>query len=241
MHWIRIDRYYSSDTTKENVPEGTGIVDTYAMMEVPSDMPQVHFMPVMCQHCNHAPCETVCPVIATTHTNEGLNSMTYNRCVGTKYCANNCPYKVRRYNWLKYAENARFDYNQNNDLGKMVLNPDVTVRSRGVMEKCSMCVQRIQEGKLNAKKDGRRINDGEIQTACAQACPTNAITFGNVGDETTAVGKLSKDERMYTLLEELNTQPSVFYLTKVKNVDEPMEKEGKKEMKEEKKEEKTGA
>jgi molybdopterin-containing oxidoreductase family iron-sulfur binding subunit len=168
-------------------------------------------------HCNHAPCETVCPVLATTHSSEGLNQMTYNRCVGTKYCANNCPYKVRRFNWFRYHNNAKFDYNQNSELQKMVLNPDVTVRSRGVMEKCSMCVQRIQEGKLNAKKDGRRIKDGEIEMACAQGCPTNAITFGDVNDTASMVAQNKKNERTYYMLEELDVQPSVFYLTKVRN------------------------
>lgn len=223
MHWIRIDRYYSSETTKTNVPEGTGLIDMYQMMEIPSENPKVIFQPVMCQHCNHAPCETVCPVIATTHSNEGLNQMTYNRCVGTKYCANNCPYKVRRFNWFKYFDNSEFDYHMNNDLGKMVLNPDVTVRSRGVMEKCSLCIQRIQEGKLNAKKDGRSIKDGEIETACSQSCPTQAITFGNVNDTTSRVAVAVKDERSYHVLEELAIQPSVYYLVKVRNTDEKTE------------------
>jgi len=223
MHWIRIDRYYSSDTTKKNVPEGTGKIDMYQSMEIPSENPKVIFQPVMCQHCNHAPCETVCPVLATTHSNEGLNQMTYNRCVGTKYCANNCPYKVRRFNWFKYFDNNEFDFNQNDDLGKMVLNPDVTVRSRGVMEKCSLCIQRIQEGKLNAKKDGRTIKDGEIETACAQSCPTQAITFGNVNDATSRVASAVKDERSYHVLEELAIQPSVYYLVKVRNTEEKTE------------------
>lgn len=220
MHWIRIDRYYSSDTTKESAKkEGLGVIDMYRKMEDPSENPDVVFQPVMCMHCNHAPCETVCPVLATTHSSEGLNQMTYNRCVGTKYCANNCPYKVRRFNWFKYHNNSQFDYNQNSELGKMVLNPDVTVRSRGVMEKCSMCVQRIQEGKLTAKREGRPLKDGEITTACAQACPTNAITFGDVNDGSSMVAKAQKDERTYYMLEELDTQPSVFYQVKVRNRD----------------------
>jgi MoCo/4Fe-4S cofactor protein with predicted Tat translocation signal len=223
MHWIRIDRYYSSETTKTNIAEGTGKIDMYQMMEIPSENPKVIFQPVMCQHCNHAPCETVCPVIATTHSNEGLNQMTYNRCVGTKYCANNCPYKVRRFNWFKYFDNNDYDYNMNNDLGKMVLNPDVTVRSRGVMEKCSLCIQRIQEGKLNAKKDGRSIVDGEIETACSQSCPTHAITFGNVNDASSRVATAVKDERSYHVLEELAIQPSVYYMVKVRNTDEKTE------------------
>jgi len=221
MHWIRIDRYYSSDMTKEKAKKETvGLIDMYDAMEIASDDPEVVFQPLMCQHCNNAPCETVCPVLATTHSSEGLNQMTYNRCIGTRYCANNCPYKVRRFNWFSYPENSKFDYNVNNNLGKMVLNPDVTVRARGVMEKCSMCIQRIQEGKLYAKKEGRRPADGEINTACAQACPTEAITFGDMSDKNSKLYKLlaeHKDGRAYTLLEEINTRPSVVYLTKIRN------------------------
>ena len=219
MHWIRIDRYYSSDTTKENATEkGLGKLDMYGEMEVPaSENPQVVFQPVMCQHCNQAPCETVCPVAATTHSSDGLNMMAYNRCVGTRYCANNCPYKVRRYNWFKYSDNEQFPYNMQDNLGKMVLNPDVTVRSRGVMEKCSMCVQRIQYGRLEAKKAGRRPKDGEIKTACAQACPTNAIVFGDYNDAESEVSKLFADQRSYHLLATIKTKPSVFYQTKVWN------------------------
>ena len=181
MHWMRIDRYYSSEMTKEIGKEkDISAVEMYADMEVPSDNPEVVFQPVMCQHCNHAPCENVCPVAATTHSNEGLNQMTYNRCVGTRYCANNCPYKVRRFNWFQYSENDQFDFNMNDDLGKMVLNPDVVVRSRGVIEKCSMCIQKIQELKLTAKKTGQPILDEEAQTVCASSCSTNAIVFGDV-------------------------------------------------------------
>ena len=143
--------------------------------------------------------------------------MAYNRCVGTRYCANNCPYKVRRFNWFNYAENDAFDYNMNDDLGKMVLNPDVTVRVRGVMEKCSMCVQRIQAGKLDAKKAGEPVKDGAIQTACSSSCPTNALVFGDVNDESSEVKQLKSDERRYFLLEALNTSPSVFYQTKIRN------------------------
>ena len=184
MEWIRIDRYYTSDMTKAKAKEEhVGKVDMYHQMEVAEENPQVVFQPMMCQHCNHAPCETVCPVAATTHSSEGLNMMAYNRCVGTRYCANNCPYKVRRFNWFKYSDNKQFDYNMNNNLGKMVLNPDVVVRSRGVMEKCTMCVQRLQYGKLEAKKEKRRPIDGEIKTACAQTCPTQAITFGDFNDK----------------------------------------------------------
>jgi molybdopterin-containing oxidoreductase family iron-sulfur binding subunit len=145
--------------------------------------------------------------------------MAYNRCVGTRYCANNCPYKVRRYNWFKYSDNAQFDFNMNDDLGKMVLNPDVVVRSRGVMEKCTMCVQRLQYGKLEAKKAGRRPVDGEINTACAQSCPTNAITFGDYNDASSRLVAQAADARAYHVLEELNVQPSIYYQTKVRNKD----------------------
>ena len=220
MHWMRIDRYYTSDMNEEVAEkDGVGAIDKFLAMEVPStgDSLEVVFQPVMCQHCNQAPCETVCPVLATTHSLEGLNQMTYNRCIGTRYCANNCPYKVRRFNWFRYNENEQFDFNMFDDMGKMVLNPDVTVRSRGVMEKCSMCIQRIQAGKLSAKKKGERPVDGSIKTACQQACPTNAITFGDFNDENSAVRKAWNDERKYQLLEEVGTQPSVYYLTKVRN------------------------
>ncbi|NNC85025.1 MAG: 4Fe-4S dicluster domain-containing protein, partial [Bacteroidia bacterium] len=218
MEWIRIDRYYTSDMTKAKAKEDhVGKIDMYHQMEVAEANPQVVFQPMMCQHCNHAPCETVCPVAATTHSSEGLNMMAYNRCVGTRYCANNCPYKVRRFNWFKYSDNKYFDYNMNNNLGKMVLNPDVVVRSRGVMEKCTMCVQRLQYGKLEAKKEKRRPVDGEIKTACAQTCPTQAITFGDFNDKKSKLSAASKDERSYTVLEELNVQPNILYQVKVRN------------------------
>ena len=212
MHWIRVDRYYSSDEEMKDEH-----ARSYSEMEHPSASPSVVYQPVMCQHCNHAPCETVCPVAATSHSSEGLNHMAYNRCIGTRYCANNCPYKVRRFNWFNYAENQAFDFNMNDDLGKMVLNPDVVVRTRGVMEKCSMCIQRIQYGKLEAKKAGRKVQDGEIQTACSSVCPTNAIVFGDALDNNSKIAELKADERSYHLLEELDTQPSVFYQTKVRN------------------------
>ena len=163
MHWIRIDRYYSSDMTLEKgKEENKGVISTYREMEAAAENPRVVFQPIMCQHCNHAPCETVCPVLATTHSTEGLNQMIYNRCIGTRYCANNCPYKVRRFNWFQYDSNKMFaDVNPaQSELGRMVLNPDVVVRSRGVMEKCSMCVQRVQAGKLVAKKAGAPLQDG---------------------------------------------------------------------------------
>lgn len=222
MHWIRIDRYYSSDMTEAKAEEeGVSAFEKFGKMEDPSQDPDVFFQPVMCQHCNHAPCETVCPVAATTHSSEGLNQMTYNRCIGTRYCANNCPYKVRRFNWFQYYDGSKeeFDinYSMNDDLGRMVLNPDVTVRSRGVMEKCSLCIQRIQLGKLEAKKEGRPLKDGEVRTACMDACDSGAIEFGNVNNKKSAVFALKEDKRMYHLLEEVGTQPSVFYQTKVRN------------------------
>lgn len=220
MTWLRIDRYYSSEKTATSNAE----------LEIAAENPEVTFQPMMCQHCNNAPCETVCPVAATTHSTEGLNQMTYNRCIGTRYCANNCPYKVRRFNWFKYHDNSQFTDNSsmNNDLGKMVLNPDVTVRSRGVMEKCTFCVQRIQYGKLEAKKKGRRVKDGEISTACANACPTEAIVFGDILDPESKVSKLLQvkdtgnkhevhEHRAYHVLEEINVKPNVWYLAKVRN------------------------
>ncbi len=229
MHWMRIDRYYSSDATPGDL-EG---------MEKAAANPEVTFQPMMCQHCNNAPCETVCPVAATTHSTEGLNQMTYNRCIGTRYCANNCPYKVRRFNWFKYHDNSQFeDINtpMNNDLGKMVLNPDVTVRSRGVMEKCSLCVQRIQYGKLEAKKENRRPQDGEIEVACASACPADAIVFGDMNDKDSRIYNMLKindteksdyiiekeigEPRAYHVLEELGVKPNVTYLTKIRNKEE---------------------
>ena len=218
MHWMRIDRYYSSEMTKESAKkQDISTVKMYAEMEEPSENPEVVFQPVMCQHCNHAPCENVCPVAATTHSNEGLNQMTYNRCIGTRYCANNCPYKVRRFNWFLYSENDRFDYHMNDDLGKMVLNPDVVVRSRGVIEKCSMCIQKIQALKLEAKIKGEPIKDEDAQTVCASSCSTNAIVFGDYNNKDSEVHKLRKDERAYDLLDHLNVRPSVFYQTKVRN------------------------
>jgi MoCo/4Fe-4S cofactor protein with predicted Tat translocation signal len=236
MHWLRIDRYYSSNDTFEGDNnekggtdglgvsdyvfgdrEGEGSLSTFGRLEDPADNPQVAFQPVMCQHCNHAPCETVCPVAATAHGRQGQNHMAYNRCVGTRYCANNCPYKVRRFNWFLYNKNDEFDYYMNDDLGRMVLNPDVTVRSRGVMEKCSMCIQKTQKTILDAKRDGRLIEDGEFQTACSAACGNGAMVFGDINDKGSKIAKLKEDDRMYHLLESVGTKPNVIYHTKVRN------------------------
>uniref|UniRef100_UPI004048FA79 TAT-variant-translocated molybdopterin oxidoreductase n=4 Tax=Gelidibacter sp. TaxID=2018083 RepID=UPI004048FA79 len=230
MHWLRIDRYYSSeesfegDNTKKEEFSGLwgdkGSLGGFGEMENPADNPQVAFQPVMCQHCNHAPCETVCPVAATSHSRQGQNHMAYNRCVGTRYCANNCPYKVRRFNWFLYNQNDEFDYHMNDDLGRMVLNPDVTVRSRGVMEKCSMCIQMTQKTILDAKRDGRVIKDGEFQTACSAACSSGAMVFGDINDKESKVAELTHDNRMYHLLESVGTKPNVMYHTKVRNTTE---------------------
>ena len=189
MHWMRIDGYYSGEL---NDPKGPD------------------FQPVLCQQCEQAPCEVVCPVHATVHSAEGLNDMTYNRCVGTRYCSNNCPYKVRRFNFLLYQDWDTQQY-------KLMRNPEVTVRSRGVMEKCTYCTQRIAEARIEAEKDGRAIRDGEIVTACQAVCPTSAITFGDMHDQKSAVAKAKRDPRGYNLLNELNTQPRTTYLAGLKN------------------------
>jgi molybdopterin-containing oxidoreductase family iron-sulfur binding subunit len=188
MHWLRIDRYFSGNAND-------------------ADSVQTIFQPMLCQHCDNAPCENVCPVAATNHSTEGLNQMTYNRCIGTRYCANNCPFKVRRFNWLDYTGADSFPDNQrtsgvgalndvvfamNDDLTRMVLNPDVTVRSRGVIEKCSFCVQRLQEGKLKAKKENRTLQDSDIKTACQQACAGDAIVFGNANNPESEISRFVK-------------------------------------------------
>ncbi|HAF12578.1 MAG TPA: [Fe-S]-binding protein [Blastocatellia bacterium] len=190
MHWIRIDRYFEGDR----------------------EDPKVFYQPVMCQQCDNASCESVCPVLATVHSSEGLNMQVYNRCVGTRYCENNCPYKVRRFNW--------FEYSHADPIANLALNPDVTVRSRGVMEKCTFCVQRIEEVKIRARNEGRAINDNEIQPACQQSCPANAIIFGDLTDLKSRVAQLKKSGRNYTLLEELNERPPTSYLAKVRNSEE---------------------
>jgi molybdopterin-containing oxidoreductase family iron-sulfur binding subunit len=201
MHWLRIDRYYTGE----------------------EESPEVVFQPVLCQHCQNAPCENVCPVAATNHSSEGLNQMIYNRCFGTRYCNNNCPYKVRRFNWFNYSSagtlsgNLRDKEGMTGDLRRMVLNPDVTVRAQGVIEKCSFCVQRIQAAKLKAKYENRALHENEIQTACSQSCPANAIVFGDLNDRESELSRLIGSGRRYNLLEELFTMPSVNYLTKIKN------------------------
>lgn len=198
MHWLRIDRYFSGD------PE----------------TPEVVGQPVTCAHCELAPCEQVCPVAATVHSDEGLNDMIYNRCVGTRYCANNCPYKVRRFNYFNYHKNLK---DRSNDSIKMVFNPEVTVRNRGVMEKCTFCVQRIQGAKINAKNNRRPLEDGEIRTACQEACPTQAITFGDLNNEDSRVRKFAESDRSYAMLAELNIKPRLMYLAKIRNPNPTLE------------------
>jgi MoCo/4Fe-4S cofactor protein with predicted Tat translocation signal len=220
MHWLRIDRYFISD---ENNPD---------------DLKGVVFQPMLCQHCDNAPCENVCPVSATNHSAEGINQMAYNRCIGTRYCANNCPYKVRRFNWADYTGTDSFPNNQdqqlvgkldpvvhqmNDELTRMVLNPDVTVRSRGVMEKCTFCIQRVQAAKLQAKKENRELKDGDAQTACQQACASDAIVFGNAHDPKSRLTQIRKDnpKRSFYVIEQIHTLPNITYLAKVRNTDEP--------------------
>jgi molybdopterin-containing oxidoreductase family iron-sulfur binding subunit len=191
----------------------------YTAAEIASLNPNVVHMPMMCQQCNHAPCETVCPVAATSHSDEGLNQMVYNRCIGTRYCANNCPYKVRRFNWFNYPSYKKFTQINpaQDDLSRLVLNPDVTVRTRGVMEKCTFCVQNIQAAKLVAKAESRPVRDGEYQTACSDACPSDAIIVGDWNDVTSTVRKYSEEKRSYQALEEIGVKPNIWYKTKVRN------------------------
>ncbi|MEO6036945.1 MAG: 4Fe-4S dicluster domain-containing protein, partial [Saprospiraceae bacterium] len=216
MTWLRIDRYFYGDL--EN--------------------PKVVYQPMMCQHCDNAPCENVCPVAATTHSMEGINQMAYNRCIGTRYCANNCPYKVRRFNWLDYTTADTWPANEErvfrveegdkpfyaDNLTRMVLNPDVTVRSRGVIEKCTFCIQRIQEGKLTAKREGRALMDNDVRSACQTACPTGAIIFGNLNNPESEVSKAGKSvgALAYKVLEEINVRPGVTYSAKVHNSNEEL-------------------
>jgi molybdopterin-containing oxidoreductase family iron-sulfur binding subunit len=214
MHWLRIDRYYTLNTGEGKLTEEKEIAKAEGLDY--EDVTVVH-QPMLCQHCEHAPCETVCPVLATVHSSEGLNHMAYNRCFGTRYCANNCPYKVRRFNWFNYWNDSRFDNYLNNEFTQLVLNPDVTTRSRGVMEKCSMCIQRIQAGKLQAKVENRRVKDGDIHMACQAACSANAIIFGDANDPESEVSKALRNERIYYVLEEINVQPNIGYMTKVRN------------------------
>ena len=220
MHWMRIDRYYITEGNADDNHGDDGAAN-----------PRVIHQPMLCQHCDNAPCENVCPVAATNHSTEGLNQMAYNRCVGTRYCENNCPYKVRRFNWYDYTGQDSFAWNEAihdtyrtdrgddiDDLTKMVLNPDVTIRARGVIEKCSFCVQRIQESKLTAKKESRKLRDGDIKVACQTACPTDCITFGDMNDPNSMVSQKLDDERNFHVIEEVHTLPSIGYLTKVRNV-----------------------
>jgi molybdopterin-containing oxidoreductase family iron-sulfur binding subunit len=216
MHWIRIDRYYSYND-HGNSEEAVTKEKEIDKLENFDNVSVVH-QPMLCQHCDHAPCETVCPVLATVHSSEGLNHMAYNRCVGTRYCANNCPFKVRRFNWFNYWNDARFDNYLQGEHTQLVLNPDVVTRFRGVMEKCSMCIQRIQAGKLKAKIEKRPLKDGEIKMACQQTCSANAIVFGNRNDPNSEVSKALASERTYYVLEELNVQPGIGYQTKVRNL-----------------------
>ncbi|MCC6744973.1 MAG: 4Fe-4S dicluster domain-containing protein, partial [Acidobacteria bacterium] len=193
MHWLRIDTYFEGSV----------------------EDPATYFQPVPCQQCENAPCETVCPVGATVHSEEGLNDMVYNRCVGTRYCSNNCPFKVRRYNFIKYSDQS--------PLAQLRANPNVTIRARGVMEKCTYCVQRIWRARIASEIENRPVRDGEIRTACQQTCPTDAIVFGNANDHESRVVKLKATKLNYTLLDELNVFPRTSYLGRVTNPNPELE------------------
>jgi molybdopterin-containing oxidoreductase family iron-sulfur binding subunit len=196
MQWLRVDRYYSGDV----------------------DEPVISNQIMLCQQCDNAPCENVCPVAATTHSPDGLNQMTYNRCVGTRYCSNNCPYKVRRFNFFNFRDHFKDSYQQS-DLLSLVNNPEVTVRSRGVMEKCTFCIQRIMDGRSNAIAEHRQFKGSDVKTACQESCNTNAIKFGDSNDRTSEIYKYRNHELAYYVLEEVNTKPNVTYLAKLRNTD----------------------
>ena len=215
MHWIRVDRYYTDSlSATETGNKETGDPSQYNST---LDNPETYFQPVPCQQCENAPCEQVCPVGATVHSSEGLNDMVYNRCIGTRYCSNNCPYKVRRFNFLRFQDWETPQL-------KLLRNPEVTVRSRGVMEKCTYCVQRISIARIEADKQNREVRDGEIVTACESACPAEAIVFGNANDPNSRVSKLKAQQRNYTILGELNARPRTTYLAAVRNPNPELEK-----------------
>jgi molybdopterin-containing oxidoreductase family iron-sulfur binding subunit len=213
MHWIRIDRYYADYGKEFHTESGDpGGPDYDALAN-----PKTFFQPVPCQQCENAPCEQVCPVGATVHSSEGLNDMVYNRCIGTRYCSNNCPYKVRRFNFLRFQDWETPSL-------KLLRNPEVTIRSRGVMEKCTYCVQRINNARIEGEKQNRPIRDGDIVTACESACPSEAIVFGNANDPTSRVAKLKAQQRNYSILGELNARPRTTYLAAVRNPNPELEK-----------------
>jgi molybdopterin-containing oxidoreductase family iron-sulfur binding subunit len=203
MHWLRVDRYFRGEPNN----------------------PELAYQPLPCQQCELAPCEQVCPAAATVHSHEGLNDMVYNRCVGIRYCANNCPYQVRRFNFFNYHKELE---DPENEIAKMKYNPQVTVRCRGVMEKCTYCVQRIQEAKIAAKNSGEAIRDGQIQTACQQTCPTGAIVFGDLADQSSEVLRLRRSARAYAILAELNVRPRTIYLARIRNPNPELESSDRK-------------